>query len=237
MSNSSASSAQKEPGRIKQIWQVLRMTAKYDKRSIWLIVGAFVVPILLGVAVGLIFAAGNPITWIVSVVLGVMAGLLLAMYTLNWRAEKVAFSQLEGRPGAAGAVLTSSLRGQWQSSDTPVAFNAKTQDVVFRAIGKPGIVLVSEGGKSVTDRLVRDEKRKMQRIVPNVQVHHVHVGQNPDDVPLLKLRKTMGKLPKSLTKAEIVAISNRLRSMPDAALPIPKGIDPNRVRPSRQHLR
>lgn len=237
MSKSSASGAQKEPGRIKQIWQVLRMTAKYDKTSIWLIVGAFVVPILVGVAVPFFVAPGNPITWIISIVLGIMIGLLLAMYTLNWRAEKVAFSQLEGRPGAAGAVLNSSLRGRWQASDTPVAFNAKTQDVVFRAIGKPGIVLVSEGGKTITDRLARDERRKMQRIVPNVEIHHIHVGKAEGDVPLLKLRKTMGKLPKTLTKAEILAVSNRLRSMPDAGLPIPKGIDPNRIRPSRSHLR
>lgn len=237
MSNSSASGTQKEPGRFKQIWQVLRMTAKYDKTSIWLIVGAFVVPVLLGVAAALIFGAGNPITWIVAILLGVMVGILLAMYTLNWRAEKVAFSQLEGRPGAAGAVLTSALRGQWQTSDTPVAFNAKTQDAVFRAVGKPGIVLVSEGNANVCKRLVADERRRVLRIVPNVEVHHVHVGNDKGDVPLLKIRKTMRGLPKKLAKPEILAVSNRLRAMPNNSLPIPKGVDPNRVRPSRAHLR
>ncbi|MGO2112932.1 MAG: DUF4191 domain-containing protein [Pseudoclavibacter sp.] len=237
MSQSSTASAQKEPGRFKQIWQVLRMTVKYDKTSLVLLIAAFVVPILIAVGVVLVMGPGNPLMWIISCVLGVMVGLLLFMYTLNWRAEKVAFSQLEGKPGAAGAVLTSSLRGQWQTSDTPVAFNAKTQDAVFRAVGKPGIVLISEGGATVCKRLANDERRRVQRIVPNVDVTLIHVGKDEGDTPLLKLRSTLKKLPKKLQKAEILAVSNRLNSMKGSALPIPKGIDPNRIRPSRAHLR
>ncbi|GGA57969.1 hypothetical protein GCM10011490_04780 [Pseudoclavibacter endophyticus] len=213
------------------------MTVKYDKTSLWLLIGAFVVPVLVSVGVVLLVDPGNPLMWIISIVLGVMVGLLLAMYTLNWRAEKVAFSQLEGKPGAAGAVLTSSLRGRWQTSDTPVAFNAKTQDAVFRAVGKPGIVLVSEGNPNVCKRLVGDERRRVQRIVPNVDIIHIHVGNGEGQTPLLKLRRSMRKLPKKLQKTEILAVSNRLRAMPSSSLPIPKGIDPNRIRPSRAHLR
>ena len=237
MAASSSSGSQKEPGRFKQVWQVLRMTAKYDTASIWLIIGAFIVPILVSIGVVFLVGPGNPLTWIVVVLLGVMLGLLAAMYVLNWRAEKVAFQQLEGRPGAAGAVLTSSLRGQWQTSDQPVAFNAKTQDTVFRAVGKPGIVLVSEGNANVAKRLVGDERRRIQRMVPNVPIHHIHVGNDEGSTPLLKLRGAMGRLPKKLTKPEILAVSNRLRAMPTTPLPIPKGIDPNRIRSSRAHLR
>lgn len=213
------------------------MTAKYDRASIWLIVGAFVLPIVLAVVAVLLIDPSSPLLWIMVMLLGVMLGLLAAMYTLNWRAEKVAFGQLEGRPGAAGAVMTSTLRGQWQTSDQPVAFNAKTQETVFRAVGKPGIVLVSEGNPNVAKRLVADERRRVQRIAPNVPIHHIHVGTGEADTPLLKLRKAMTGLPKQLTKPEILAVSNRLRAMPSSPLPIPKGIDPNRIRPSRAHLR
>ena len=213
------------------------MTAKYDRTSVWIIVGAVLLPVLLAVIAGFIFAGGNVLFWILAVVLGIMAGVLLGMYALNWRAEKVAFGQLEGKPGAAGAVLSSTLRGQWQTSDMPVAFNAKTQDAVYRAIGKPGIVLVSEGTTSASRKLVEDERRKMQRIVPNVPVHHVHAGNGEGQVPLLGLRKALRKLDGKLTKPEILAVSNRLRSMPTSQLPIPKGIDPNKMRPSRAHLR
>lgn len=236
-SGSTASGSAKEPGRIRQVWQVLRMTVKYDKAALWLMIGAFVLPIALAVAAVLLIDPSNPLTWIVTLALGIMVGVLAAMYTLNWRAERVAFRQLEGRAGAAGAVLTSTLRGQWQTSDTPVAFNAKTQDTVFRAIGKPGIVLVSEGGVGGTKRLVADEKRRMQRMVPNVPIHHLHVGTGEGETPLLKLRSAMRKLPAHLSKPEILAVSNRLRAMPASPLPIPKGIDPARIRPSRAHLR
>lgn len=222
---------------MKQLWQVLRMTVKYDKTALWLMIGALLLPIAVSIVAVFFIDPSNPLTWIVTVLLGVMLGVLAAMYTLNWRAEKVAFGQLEGRPGAAGAVLTSSLRGQWQTSDTPVAFNAKTQDTVFRAIGKPGIVLVSEGGAGGAKRLVADEKRRVQRMVPGVPIHHLHVGNGEGETPLLKLRGAMRKLPKHLSKPEILAVANRLRAMPGSPLPIPKGIDPNRIRPSRAHLR
>lgn len=227
----------KEPGRIAQVWQVFKMTAKYDRAAIWLIGGAFVLPVIIAIVVTAVIDPGNVLLWILLAIFGLLVGLLLAMYTLNWRAEKVAFSQLAGKPGAAGAILQSSLRGQWQTSDLPVAFNPKTQDAVFRAIGKPGVVLVSEGHRSGVKRLVDDERRKVQRIVPNVPVHHLHVGEGEDDITLLRLRGTLRKLPKSLTKPEILAVSNRLRSLGGAQLPIPKGIDPNRIRPSRAHLR
>lgn len=235
--SSTSSTSTKEPGRLKQVWQVLRMTVKYDKASAWLLIGAFLLPLLLSIGAVFLINAASPLTWIVVVLLGFMLGLLLAMFTLNWRAEKVAFGQLEGQPGAAGAVLSSTLRGQWQTSQTPVAFNAKTQDAVFRAVGKPGIVLVSEGNANIGKRLVGDEQRRVQRIVPNVPIHHVHVGNGEGETSLLKLRGALRKLPKKLTKPEILAVSNRLRAMPNSPLPIPKGIDPARMRPSRSHLR
>jgi len=228
--------AAKEPGRIKQIWQVVQMTVKYDKTSLWLFIGAFVLPIVVAVLV-CVFVATNPIMWVMFVVLGAMLGLLAFMYTLNWRAERVALGQIEGRPGAAGQALVSMLRGAWQTSEMPVAFNAKTQEALYRTIGKPGIVLVSEGSRAAGERLFRDEQRKVARIVPGVAVTHVHVGKENGDVEIFKLRSALRKLPNKLTKPEIQAVANRLQSMNHNPLPIPKGIDPTKMRPSRSRLR
>lgn len=233
----SSNSSAKEPGRFKQIWQVLKMTAKYDKAAVWLLVGAVIVPIAIAVAVAIIFFGTNIIMLVLIIVLGLMSGLLLFMFTLNWRAEKVAFSQIEGRAGATGQVLQSSLRGQWQTSEMPVAFNAKTQDAVYRAIGKPGVVLITEGSPSGVKRIFEEERRRTQRLLSNVPVHHLHVGTAEGDVKLLKLRRELGKLPKKLTKPEILAVANRLKSLSGNHLPIPKGIDPYKMRPSRSQMR
>jgi len=43
----------------------------------------------------------------------------------------------------------------------------------------------------------------------------------------------MGKFKTVLRKAEILAVSNRLNSLGKNQLPIPKGIDPFKVRSSR----
>lgn len=212
------------------------MTTKYDKAGVVLIIAGFILPILLSVVLCLVTGA-NWIMWILYIVLGFVFGLLVAMLLLNWRAERVAFNQLEGRQGASGAVLSSAMRGTWRTNDQPVAFNAKTQDFVFRAIGKPGVVLVTESTSAATKRLLNDERRKTERLVPTVAVHHVLVGEQAGGVKLADLKRTLKKLPKQLRREEILAVETRLSSLQQSQLPIPKGIDPNKIRPSRSKLR
>ena len=44
--------ATKEPGRIKQMWQVFQMTRRYDSRAQWYMLGT----LLLGAAIGVVLA-------------------------------------------------------------------------------------------------------------------------------------------------------------------------------------
>ncbi len=39
-------------------------------------------------------------------------------------------------PGATGHVLSTSLGRSWQASETPVGINPKTQEAVYRTIGR-----------------------------------------------------------------------------------------------------
>lgn len=237
-SSGQAAATAKEPGRIRQIWQVLRMTTKHDRPSLYIFLAAFLLPVIAAVILCAILYGDNVLMWILMIVIGVLLGLLLFMFALNWRAEKVAFAQIEGRTGAAGQVLGTTLRGQWISSDMPIAFNPKTQDCVYRAIGKPGIVFVTEGHQGAPlKRLLDDERRKAQRIAPNVPIHVVHVGASEGDTKLLGLKKTLNGLQGKLTKTEIQAVANRLASLRATSAPIPKGIDPARMRPSRKAMR
>ncbi|WP_434317790.1 DUF4191 domain-containing protein [Leifsonia sp. P73] len=222
----------KEPGRLKQMWQVLQMTRRYDDRALLYIVGGIVLPILAGVAMAVFLSGGNVFTMVLWIVAGVLAGVLLGLIILGRRAERAAYSQIEGQPGAVGAVLRSSLKRSWRGSEMPIAVNGKTQDAVYRATGRGGVVLIGEGPKTRTQRMVDEERRKINRVLPNVPVTVISVGPDADSVPLHKVPRTLAKIKPTLTKAEVIAISNRLASL-ENAMPIPKGVDPMKVRAQR----
>ncbi len=174
--SSSTDKKAKEPGRLKQMFQVFQMTRKADPSSVWWFALAFVGPVVLGVLLALVLPGQN---W-------------LAIDPLDRRrcadrcaalphrprpfAERAAYSQIEGQPGAVGAVLSNSLRRQWRSSEMPVAVHGRSQAAVYRAVGRPGVVLITEGQRGNLNRQVDEERRKVQRIVPNVAVHVLHVG-------------------------------------------------------------
>ncbi|MCI2958700.1 DUF4191 domain-containing protein [Agromyces atrinae] len=231
-----SSSVTKEPGRIKQMWQVFQMTRRYDSKAQWWILLGLVGPIILGVGVGILLSGGNGFTIALWVIAGLLAGILVAMIILGRRAERAAYSQIDGQPGAVGAVLKSGLRRGWIGNEMPVAVNAKTQDAVYRAVGRGGVVLISEGPQTRTQRMLEEEKRKVARILPNVPVSTIAVGHGAGEVELHRLGPALKKTKKAITKPEVVAVNNRLNSL-QTQLPIPKGIDPLRARPQRGRIR
>jgi hypothetical protein len=209
------------------------MTVKQDPASGWWLALSFLGPAIAGVIAAFIFAAGNVLGFILWVIVGVLGGALVFLIVFGRLAEKAAYEQIEGQPGAVSALLKSSLRRGWRASEMPVAVNPKTQDAVYRAIGRQGVVLIAEGPKSRTQRLVDEERRKVNRIAPNVPVHLILVGPDKEAVRLYRVNRAMNAFKKSISKAEVVAVANRLDSIGSAKLPIPKGIDPNRMRAPR----
>src|SRR5690554_4880561 len=224
----------KEDGRLKQMYRVFQMTRRYDPSSVWWMAGAFVIPVTLGVVLGLICTGGSVFPLVLWIITGLMAGILAFLIVLGRRAEKAAYSQIEGQPGAVGAVLKSSLRRGWTASEMPVAVSPRTQDAVYRAVGRGGVALIGEGPKSRTTRMLDDERRKVARVLPNVPINIIHVGPDEDSVPLHRIARTLGGYKKQLSKAEVYAVNNRITSLTTkAGMPIPKGIDPMRVRAPR----
>lgn len=221
---------------MKQMWQVFQMTRRYDSSSQWLMLLGFLAPVLVGLALALWLGEGNGFTIALWVVAGVLAGILLALVILGRRAERAAYSQIEDQPGAVGAVLRSGLRGGWVGNEMPIAVNGKTQDAVYRAVGRGGVALISEGPVSRTKRMLDDEKRKVARVLPNVPITLIAVGHDEGSVRLHRLPATLRKTKRTLTKPEVLAVSNRLNSL-QAPLPIPKGIDPMKARPQRGKMR
>lgn len=223
----------KEPNRIVQIWQVLRMTQRQDPSVTWMLLAGFLGPLAIGILLAFLLALDQPVFFVLYIIVGVFAGLLVAIIILGRRAERAAYSQIEGQAGAVGAVLKSGLRRSWTANEMPVNISPKTQDAVYRAVGRGGIVLFGEGPRSRTQRMLEDERRKVARIVPGVPISFIFVGPDKDATPLYKITATLRKLKPTLRKQEIYTINNRLQSLGKNLMPIPKGIDPMKARAQR----
>jgi F0F1-type ATP synthase assembly protein I len=220
----------KKPSRLKQINEVFQMTRRHDPMVVWLMLLSFLGVVAVSFLVGYLLE-----NWITGLIIGIPLGLLAATLILSRRAERAAFAQIENQPGASGAALGTLKRG-WITEDQPVAVNPRTQDAVFRAIGRPGVVLVSEGPTHRVRPLVEAERKRLARILPNVTVHVIESGRGEGQVPISQVAKKMNKLDKELTKLEVSAVSKRISSLGNR-LPIPKGIDPYKARPDRKASR
>ncbi|WP_328539170.1 DUF4191 domain-containing protein [Streptomyces sp. NBC_00344] len=214
-------------GRLKQIALTYKMTRKADPK-VGLVVGGLGI-VVFGVILGIGFLIGHPIY---LGILGFLLAFLAMAIVFGRRAERAAFGQMEGKPGAAAAVLENVGRG-WAT--TPAVAMNRSQDVVHRAVGKAGVVLVAEGNPNRVKSLLASEKKKMARIVVDVPVHDIIVGDGEGQVPLKKVRTTLLKLPRVLTGAQVTSANDRLRAMGDlmSNMPLPKGPMPKGARAPR----
>ncbi|UYQ61731.1 DUF4191 domain-containing protein [Streptomyces peucetius] len=225
--NSDSADAAAEPGRLKQIALTYKMTRKADPKVGLVVAGVGIVT--FGVFLGIGFLIDHPIY---LGILGFVLAFLAMAIIFGRRAERAAFGQMEGQPGAAAAVLQNVGRG-WTT--TPAVAMNRNQDVVHRAVGKAGIVLVAEGNPNRLRSLLAAEKKKMNRIVVDVPVHDIIVGDDEGQVPLKRVRTTMLKLPRVLSGPQVTAANDRLRAMGDlmSNMPLPKGPMPKGMRMPR----
>ena len=169
-------------------------------------------------------------------IFAVLFAFILPMITLTRMVRTASYKQIDGMPGAVSAVLDRIRRG-WTVQAEPVRFNARSQDMVFRAIGRPGIVLITEGPTPRIERLVAEERRAIKRVAPNAPVHVINVGNDEGQTRLIDLNKAMRRLPRGITSQEVAALARRLEALSQKSLPIPKGIDPYKARPDRRAMR
>jgi hypothetical protein len=200
------------------------MTRRVDSKVGLVLAGVGIVTFGVILAVG--FLIGHPIY---AGILGFLLAFLAVAVVFGRRAERAAFGQLEGQPGAAAAVLENVGRG-W--SVTPAVAMNKSQDLVHRAVGKAGIVLVAEGNPNRVKSLLAAEKRRMARVVIDVPVTDIIVGTGEGEVPLKKVRTTLLKLPRVLPGPKVTEVNDRLRALGDLMrnMPIPKGPMPKGMR-------
>ena len=226
---------EKRPGFFSQLRTLYTFTQKAHRWLPWLLIAIFILCVALGIGIGFLLppvALWSIILWGVT---GLMLGILASLMTMTRLSTSAMYKQIDGMPGAAGHVLSTSLGRNWQSSDMPVGVNPKTQEAVYRAVGRGGIVIIGEGARGRLTRLINDERSKAQRVATGVPVHVFYVGHGADEVPIAKLASTIKALPKKIDRATMAAVIKRLSSVSQslASLPIPKGIDPTKARAPR----
>lgn len=203
--------------RLSQLAQAWRQTAQTDPRM----------PLRVGLAAGgtlAVFIVLGILTHWAVWILGVLAALTVAIIVFGRGVQGAQFSQIEGQPGAAAAVLNV-MRGQWFV--TPAVAFSKKQDFVHRVIGRCGIVLVGEGSPARVKQLLARERTRLTKLAGgDVPVHTMIVGTREGEIAIDKLQVELNKLKRELSKTEVPKLERRIKSM-DRDLPMPKGYIPN----------
>lgn len=218
-------------GRFKQIAHAYKLTHEFDKPLPWILLGAFLVPVVLGLVVGLLLDQTLLLTF-----MGIMLGVMAAMLMLVQRVKKATFNRYAGQAGSAEVAL-SMLPKQWLH-DSAIAVT-RNQDVVHRALGPGGIVLVGEGETGRIRQMLASEQKKHEKVAYGVKVSTLVMGDKPGQIPLNKVTDHIKKLPKVLQPQQITNVKARLRAL-DAVrpkVPVPRGPMPSSMRGARSAMR
>ncbi len=236
-------STEKKPGRFAGIRDGYKAIKSLDPSVTWWMIGAFLLTVLVLTGIGL--ALGH---WIYALIVSIPAGLLAATFILNRRGNAAMYNALDGRPGAVGAALQGMGKRGWYADPEPVAMDAqrgtKPSDLsgaamVYRALGRPGIVLLAEGPRSRATALLKSEAKKVARVTPGVPLQTFYVGPDEEagDLELRKVSNKLTRMKPVLTKEETATVNKRLKSLGGIRPPIPAGVDPTRVRVDRKAMR
>lgn len=230
-----SSRAEKKPNFFAQLKSLFLFTKDVFPWLPWAMAGILVAGIWVGVLIGFLLPPLQVWSIVVWGFTGLLFGILAGLMTLTRLSTTAMYRKIDGRPGAVGHVLSTSLGRSWQAGDAPVGVNPKTQEAVYRAVGRGGVVIVGEGARGRLTRLVNEERSKVKRVASGVPVTVLYVGYGEDDVPIAHLAKRVKKLPRAINRATQAAVIKRIDSVSQslASLPIPKGIDPLRARAPR----
>jgi len=211
-------------GRLKQLRMVARLVNQQNKRALPITfgsaLGVIVVVILIGVFIG-------ELAFLIP--LAILLGLLVAMVLFGRFSQAAQYSAIDGQLGAGAAVLQQ-LRGDW--TVTPAVSGNRTMDVVHRAVGRAGVVLVGEGVPARVAPLLAAERKKTERVAHGVPVHEFQVGNAEGQIPIRKLQRKIMTLPRELRPAAVSDLNYRLKAL-QPSMQMPKGPMPKGARQPR----
>jgi hypothetical protein len=211
--------------RLSQIGRVFAVTRAADPRLVPYLVVAAVIGLTVAALIGYFTRS---LLW--GIVLGVLLVLTGMLGVFARRAADVQFKAMKGQTGAAAAVLQS-MRGPWDVT-LGVAVTRK-KDLVHLVVGRPGVVLVGEGSPARVATLLKQQRRTVARVVGDVPLHEVTVGEGQGQVPLNRLQVHLNRLPRKLKARDIGPLHTRLEALGGQDFPLPKGPMPRGPRRMR----
>src|SRR5262249_9723592 len=173
-------------------------------------IGVLAVFVIVGLFTGLL---------VPLIILGVPFGLMASMIIFGRYAQSAQYKAVEGQPGAAAAIMQS-MRGGW--TVTPAVSANRNMDVVHRAVGRPGVVLVGEGSPNRLASLLAAEKKRVSRVAFDVPIYDLQVGDEEGQIPIRKLQRKLMRLPRNLKGPAVADLNFRLKALPQS-LQAPKG--------------
>jgi len=205
--------------RRSQLWQAFTVQRQEDKRLLPYMIGTFVLVVGVAVAAGFLFGGFALIS---LPVLGVALGALAAFVVFGRRAQRSVYRKADGQTGAAAWALDN-LRGKWRV--TPGVAATGHFDAVHRVVGRPGVVLVGEGSASRVKPLLAQEKKRTARLVGDVPIYDIVVGNGDGEVPLAKLERHLTRLPSNISVKQMDSLESRLAALGSraGAAAMPKG--------------
>lgn len=206
--------------RRSQLWQAFQLQRKEDKRLLPYMIGAFV--LIVGAAIAAGMFSGSPFTMVTLIPLGIVLGGLVAFIIFGRRAQKSVYRKADGQTGAAAWALDN-LRGKWRV--TPGVAATGHFDAVHRVIGRPGVIFVGEGAAVRVKPLLAQEKKRTARLVGDIPIYDVVVGNGEGEVPLAKLERHLTRLPANITVKQMDSLESRLVALGSRVGPaaMPKG--------------
>ena len=208
-------------GRLKQMRIVAGLVRRSNPKAMPIIIGSGLGTLAVLVIVGLLTGLAA-----LLIPLGVLLGLLVSMILFGRFAQAAQYAAMEGRFGAAAGVLEN-MRGNW--TVTPAVAANRNMDVVHRAVGRAGVILVGEGSPTRLAGLLAAEKKRVARVAYEVPIIEFQIGNGEGQIPISKLQRKIMRLPRQLKPAAVSDINHRLRAL-QPTMQAPKGPIPKNVR-------
>ena len=149
---------------------------------------------------------------------------MVAMYHLRPAgADQSVYKQADGNRGGGVGAAEQPAR---QVAGHPGRRRHRVScDAVHRVIGRPGVILVGEGAPHGCKPLLAQEKKRIARLVGDIPIYDIIVGNDEGEVPLSKLERHLTKLPRNITVKQMDSLESRLAALGGQGRPaaMPKG--------------
>lgn len=217
-------------GQMRQLRETYKMASQIDPQLKWWLVGPLVGGVVLGIVLGILLRP--TVLW---VLIGIMLGITLSMMFFLRRIKGATYKKFEGQPGSAEVALGMLDKKKWVIN--PAINATRDMDVVHRALGPAGLLLIGEGDPNRVRKLLTTEVKRHEQVAYGVKAKTIVMGKREGEVPLDRLADHIKKMPKTMDAAQVAEVRKRLTAI-DAMrkrLPVPQG--PVNVRGARQAMR